>query len=283
MPRVAILTYHPIHIVENSYSGNDLLALEQDLATIERLGIPVRSLDQLFTSPNSSELLSDSINEPTVAITFDDGAVFDYVDRMHPTCGQQASAATVLEKCAARYKTLAGATPRASSFVIASPQARSELDKKDYFAGNYWPDDWWREARERRILGIESHSWDHNHPSLDRTAQRDNARGTFRNIETREEAEAEIAQSVRYIGERAGAKPKFFAYPWGEANEFLAREYLPTRGVELGLWAALGTTEAPSTGYVTHESNRWLIPRFVFGHDWRSTAELEKLLEGLRG
>ncbi len=283
MPRVAILTYHPIHIVENSYSGNDLLALEEDLATIDRLGIPVRSLDQVFTPPESRDLLSKSINEPAVAITFDDGAVFDYVDRMHPTCGPQVSAATVLEKCAARYKTLAGASPRASSFVIASPQARDELDRKDYFGGNYWPDDWWREARERGVLGIESHSWDHNHPSLERTAQRHNARGTFRNIETHAEGEAQVAQSVRYIGERAGAAPKFFAYPWGEANEFLVREYLPTRGIELGLWAAFGTSEAPSTGYVTRDTSRWLVPRFVFGHDWRSTAGLENLLEALRG
>jgi peptidoglycan/xylan/chitin deacetylase (PgdA/CDA1 family) len=283
MASVAILTYHPIHIIENSYSGNDLLALEQDLATIERLGIPVRSLDQLLTPPDRHELLGDAIDGPAVAITFDDGAVFDYVDHMHPTCGPQVSAASVLEKCAARYGTLAGAWPRASTFVIASPGARAELDRKDYFGGNYWPDDWWREARERRILGVESHSWDHNHPSLERTAQRDNARGTFRNIETHAEAEAEIAQSVRYIGERAGVAPRFFAYPWGEANDFLAREYLPTRGVELGLWAALGTTGPAAAGYVTRDTDRWLVPRFVFGHDWRATAELATLLEGLRG
>jgi peptidoglycan/xylan/chitin deacetylase (PgdA/CDA1 family) len=282
MTRVAILTYHPIHIVENSYSGNDLLALGEDLATIERLGIPIRSLDQVFTPPGSSALLTDALPDAAVAITFDDGAVFDFVDRMHPTCGPQVSAASVLKRDAARYRTLADAWPRASSFVITSPHARDELDRKDYFGGGYWPDDWWREAVESRVLGVENHGWDHNHPSLERSVQRDNVRGTFRNIETRAEAEAEIAQSVGYIEQRAGVAPKFFAYPWGEANDFLAREYLPSRGVELGTWAALGTAES-SRSYVTNESDRWLVPRFVCGHDWKSPSDLANLLGGLRG
>ncbi len=105
-------------------------------------------------------------------------------------------------------------------------------------------------------------------------------RGTFRNIETRAEAEAEVAQSMDYIEERAGTRPKFFAYPWGESSTYLHAEYLPTRGVELGLWAALSGTET-STGYVTRASNRWLVPRFVCQHDWKSPAGLEDLLRGL--
>jgi len=277
---VAILTYHPIHIVENSYSGNDLLALDADLAVIDRLGIPVRSLDQIFTPPDAAGLLEPALRGPVVAITFDDGAVFDYVDHPHPTCGPQLAAASVLRRNAARYPTLAGAWPRASTFVIASPEARDELDRKDYFGGGYWRDDWWKDAVASRVLGVESHSWDHNHPSLERSAQRDNVRGTFRNIGTRDEAEAEIAQSVRYIEERAGARPKFFAYPWGEASDYLHEQYLPTRGVELGLRAALSCPQTAS-GYVTDASNRWLVPRFVCQHDWKSPAGLEDLLRGL--
>ena len=277
MARVAILTYHPIHIVDNSYAGNDLVALESDLAAFARRGVRVRSLDQLVTPPGSERLLAP-LEGPTVAITFDDGSVFDFLDHPHPTCGPQRSAATLLRKAAG--DATSGARPYATTFVIASPEARAELDRRDYFGGGYWPDHWWREAVASGALAVESHSWDHNHPSLERSVQRDNVRGTFMNIETWDEAEAEVAQSVAYIAAHAGRAPRFFAYPWGEANEFLAREYLPRRGPELGLRAAVGSAPVAS-GYVSQSSERWNLPRFVCGHDWRDPAGLDAILEGL--
>src|SRR5690349_14559906 len=209
MRRIAILTYHPIHIVENSYAGNDLLALESDLATIDRLGLPVVSLDQAITAAASPRILEAGEGD-AVAITFDDGSVFDHDDHDHPTCGWQRSAATILRDAARRLRCLSGARPLASTFVIASPEAREEMDRVDYFGGNYWPDKWWPRAASEGVLGIESHSWDHNHPSISRSVQRDNVRGTFRNIETYEEAEAEIAQSLDYIERVAGKRPAFF-------------------------------------------------------------------------
>jgi peptidoglycan/xylan/chitin deacetylase (PgdA/CDA1 family) len=281
MSRAAILTYHPLHIIENTYAGNDLLALESDLATLDRLGIQVRSLDQLFTAPGSDRLLND-LRMPVVSITFDDGSVFDFVDRPHPTCGPQRSAATILAQNAARRPNLAASLPLATTFVIASPEARAELDRRDYFGGGYWGDEWWREAAASGVLGVESHSWDHNHPSLERTLQRDNVRGTFENIETVAEAEGEIARSLAYIERRAGVAPRFFAYPWGEANAFLVDEYLPHRGASLGLKAAVSSAPLAS-GFVTEDSGRWLVPRFVCGHDWKSPEGLEALLRGLPG
>jgi hypothetical protein len=32
---------------------------------------------------------------------------------------------------------------------------------------------------------------------------------------------------------------------------------------------------------VTDHSNRWLIPRFICGDDWKSEGDLERLLIGL--
>ena len=278
MAKVAILTYHPIHIVENDYRGNDLIALENDLESLERRGVRVRSLDQIFTPPGSAQLIAT--DEPAVAITFDDGSVFDFVDHDHPTCGPQRSAGTRLREQSRRLRALSGAAPKATTFVIASPEVRTELDRVDYFAGGYWKDDWWKAAVDSGILAVESHSWDHNHPSIARSAQRDNVRGTFRNIETEAECEAEVAQSLQYIEQRAGVRPRFFAYPWGEASPYLAGEYLPTRGVQLGLWAAFsGVPQA--CGYATQASDRWLVPRFVCGHDWRSPRDFDALLDGL--
>jgi peptidoglycan/xylan/chitin deacetylase (PgdA/CDA1 family) len=279
MSRVAILTYHPIHLDDASYSGSDLIALERDLAVIERMGIPVRSLDQIFTDAGKDSLLRE-LGPATVAITFDDGSEFDFIDRSHPALGPQRSAATVLSHAARSLQCLAGARPLASTFVIASPEARAELDRTDYASGGYWTDHWWRDAARSGVLGIESHSWDHNHASIARSAQRNNERGTFMNIETEAEAEAEIARSVAYIGERSGTPPRFFGYPWGEGNDFLARDYLPRRGPELGLHAAVASAPVIS-GYVTTLTERWLVPRFVCGWDWKSESDLETLLLGL--
>ena len=50
---LAILTYHPIHIVENTYAGSDLVALEQDLATIERMGAFVPADDDPLHVPHA--------------------------------------------------------------------------------------------------------------------------------------------------------------------------------------------------------------------------------------
>ena len=203
MQRLAILTYHPIHIVANDYAGNDLLALESDLRTIDRLGLRVVSLDQAITPCGERELLVDA-GDVAVAITFDDGSVFDFVDHDHPTCGPQRAAGTILAEAARHLPALRDARPLASTFVIASPEARVELDRKDYFGGGYWPDGWWRQATSGGVLSVESHSWDHNHPLLERSLQRDNVRGTFGNITTHAEAEGEIAQSVAYIARTAG-------------------------------------------------------------------------------
>ena len=277
MQRLAILTYHPIHIVDATYRGNDLVALERDLETIERVGLPVVSLEQAIAPCGSPGMLRANGNHAAVAITFDDGSVFDYVDHDHPTCGWQRSAATILRDASRRLSCLRSARPFASTFVIASPDARTELDRTDYFGGNYWPDSWWSAAARDGALSVESHSWDHNHPSLSRTAQRDNVRGTFRNIETFDEAEAEIAQSVAYIGRTAGVSPKFFAYPWGESNPYLTGEYLPRRGREIGLHAAFGS----QPGVVTAASDRWAVPRYVCGHDWKEPEALEAMLSTL--
>lgn len=279
MDRLAILTYHPIHIVENTYAGNDLIALERDLETIESLGLGVVSLDQGIAPPDSPRLLAPG-RGAAVAITFDDGSVFDYVDHDHPTCGRQRSAATRLREAAARLRCLAGARPLASTFVIASPEMRAEMDRNDYFGGDYWPDRWWREAAQGRELSIESHSWDHNHPSIARSLQRDNVRGTFANIDTLEEAEGEVARSIEHIARTSGTRPRFFAYPWGEPSRYLLDEYLPRRGPGLGLKAAVSSAPHAS-GFATNESNRWLVPRLVCGNDWKSPAELEALLAPL--
>ncbi|MEP7248082.1 MAG: methyltransferase domain-containing protein, partial [Gammaproteobacteria bacterium] len=48
---------------------------------------------------------------------------------------------------------------------------------------------------------------------------------------------------------------------------------------ELGIHAAF--TADP--GFFAHDSNRWTIPRFIFGRDWSSPAELREILAAAQG
>jgi hypothetical protein len=68
--------------------------------------------------------------------------------------------------------------------------------------------------------------------------------------------------------------PTLFAYPWGDASDFLVNEYFPRHEAEHGVAAAF----AGGGDFVRPDSSPWAIPRFVCGGDWKSTQELETLL-----
>jgi peptidoglycan/xylan/chitin deacetylase (PgdA/CDA1 family) len=123
-------------------------------------------------------------------------------------------------------------------------------------------------------MQIENHSWDHNHPVLARSVQRDNVRGRFDVIETEAEAEAEIARASDYIAAQTGMRPVYFAYPFGQTNDFLATDYLPRRGAAIGLRAAFTTDPRP----LNDDDSRWLLPRYVCGRDWCDDLGLERLI-----
>lgn len=130
------------------------------------------------------------------------------------------------------------------------------------------------------MIGIESHSWDHNHPDLDHVAQRDQLKGDFRNIDTFADCDVQVAGSADYIAGRLnGARPTLFAYPWGQASEYLRREYFPGYRDRHGFRAAFTTDPKP----VSKTDSIWALPRFVFGRDWKSPAQLAGLLAGCQG
>jgi hypothetical protein len=268
-PRFRILTWHSVSVTENTYNGNDQMAFAADLRTLHRCGARIWPLADALAA-----LDADTLPENVVVLTADDGSILDFLPFEHPGCGHQPGLYRLLCDFAKDAGSGAGHRPHLSSFVIASPDARAELDRKDFRGLDVWHDRWWAEATASGMLAVESHSWDHNHPSLDRTAQRENRRGDFRWIETQEECRAEVDQASDYIELRSGRRPRFLAFPWGQASAYLIEEYLPRRGCLLGLMAALGCAAQP----VDAASNRWNLPRYVFNHDWRSGAELEKIL-----
>jgi peptidoglycan/xylan/chitin deacetylase (PgdA/CDA1 family) len=259
---VLVLCYHSTNVSGLEYGLNDHVALRADLAALHARGLDLVDAGDAVREPLS--------RRGRVAITFDDGMILDAIDFMHPSWGHQDSFLRILRE----HHQHSAQKCTAASFVIASPQARAELDRKDFLGLNVWHDDWWRAASDSGYITIENHSWDHNHPSLDRSVQRNNERGNFRVIDTQADAMAEIAQASAYIEQRCGRRPQLFAYPWGEDNPYLVEQFFPSFGAQLGLTGAF-VTSAPFTA----DALPWRIPRRVCGTDWRSPQEFSDLLD----
>lgn len=275
--QIPVISYHAVNILSNSYPENDHIALAADLRLLHRLGYQIIPLDRVFDWHQGR--LPDEDVEKTVAITLDDGSWFDFYDLEHPSCGWQRGMLGILQDF--RDEVGAGNQARlhASSFVISSPAARDELDRKGLVGKGWWGDEWWPEAERSGLMSIECHSWDHNHPDLDRVAQREQLKGNFMVIDNPEDCEAQVARAADYIGEILGdRRPRYFAYPWGQASDYLRKEYLPTQQQRHGLQAAFSTEPRP----VRRGDDRWALPRYVFGRDWRQAGELQAVLEAAR-
>lgn len=264
-----ILAWHSTHITTNGYDGNDQVAFASDLRTLHRCGARIWPLAEAFEALSAGTLPGD-----IVVLTADDGSTLDFLPFAHPTCGPQPGFYRTLRDFHDEFGAAGGHRTHLSCFAIASPEARAELDRKAYLGLGLWHDRWWPEATASGFLALESHSWDHNHPSLERTCQRENRKGDFRFIETEAECRCEIDRASDYIERTAGRRPRFLAYPWGQASDYVMREYLPARGPGLGLAAALGCAPEP----VTRASDRWNLPRYMFNQHWKSPGELEALL-----
>ena len=260
-----ILAWHATNVLANTYNGNDQIAFASDLRTLDACDMQIWPLGDALDA-----LDEGALPENVVALTADDGSTLDFLPFDHPSCGPQPGLYRILRD----FRPSRAHRAHLSCFAIASPEARATLDRKDYLGLGLWHDDWWREANASGLLSIESHSWDHNHPSVDRTCQRDNQRGDFRAIDTEGECRCEIDRASDYIERRSGRRPRFLAYPWGHASDYLMREYLPRFGDGLGLRAALGCDPEP----VTARSYRWNLPRYMCNEHWKSPAELEALL-----
>lgn len=274
MACTAVLTYHSHNISGTTYSSNDHVALASDLATLHEIDAQVVPVAEVVERVRAGRLGGDS---PTVALTFDDGPLFDFADFDHPRFGPQRSFLNILRDFRARRGAAALPRLHATSFVIASPAARKAMETAEdcgyTFLDDWLAEDWWGEAASTGLIEIGNHSWDHVHHAFEAVVIGDARRDDFTLVDNYEDAEKEIAAASRYIAQRVGNPPRLFAYPFGHCNEYLVEEYLPRRGPEIGLEAALGTG-----GVLSGHCDRWAVPRVVCGHHWRSPAELRTLL-----
>lgn len=269
---IPVLTYHSNNVQENSYSGNDHIALETDLRVIDEYGLRLISLSQLADWLEGRIPFEEVRNG--IAITIDDGSWLDFHNVLHPTCGPTTSMFNILQDFR-RHAVSDRHRFHISSFVIASPEARVELDKKNLIGKGWWGHDWWKRAQQSGSMSIECHSWDHNHYTLESVAQKNNLNGDFRRIDTYEECVIHTIQANSLIANFSGRKPAFFAYPWGQASEYMLREFMPNHQDRHEYRAAFSI----EARHVSRQDDRWFLPRYVCGRDWRSPEELLDLLK----
>lgn len=257
----------------DTYSSNDHLALREDLELVRSLKIPIVSAVEAASIAVNPSV---EVSKGCIAITFDDGSWFDWHDLEHPTLGPQRSFAGILSDFSGIHPHI---RLHATSFVIASPDARQQLDRTCLIGAGWWGEEWWQAAIGSGRFAIENHSWDHHHETLQLRAT-GMAGGTFVNINCWSSADVEIRQASDYLDRRLSArKTRLFAFPYGETSPYLLEEYLPRHTMEHRLAAAFTTEPTP----VTRNSSRWALGRYVCGQHWKSTDELHALLRDALG
>ena len=269
MPNCAILTYHSQNISDQAAGHNDHLALREDLEAMHAAGLRFISLHGLMDILDGKRPANDLA--ASICLTFDDGCDFDVRDLDYPGAGMQRSFLGILEDFVAAHGPEAQSELHATSFVIASPEARRIIDARSLFGHGWISDDWWKSAAGSRLMDIGNHGWDHNHPDLDPGAE---GAGGFVSIDTPEQCERQVIQAAEYIASVTGQSPAFFCYPFGESSAYIREHFFPEQLKTHRCRAALGT----EPGVVSRVSDRWNLPRYVCGRDWQSPGELLEML-----
>jgi peptidoglycan/xylan/chitin deacetylase (PgdA/CDA1 family) len=272
---VPVLTYHAVNISGNDYANNDHVAFAADLRLIDDLGLRIVPLhwvvDQLLGTANRD--LSRC-----VALTCDDGSHFDWFDLEHPAHGPQRSLFNLMGDFEHERGTQAQPDLHLTCFVIASPEAREHIDRQCLIGRGWMGDAWWKPALQSGRIAIENHSFDHNHAAIPSPGVDGMQRGSFLSVDTRERADAEIAQAARAIDAAIEpARTTLFCYPFGHVNDYLRTEYLPRHSATHGMRAAFGDGAVP----VTQGSDRWNLPRYICGWHWKAPQELRGVLQAV--
>lgn len=263
--KAAILAYHSQNIAGNETSNNDHLALAADLDVLHTAGCRFVSLETLVNILSGK--VSPASGSALICLTFDDGCDYDVRSLEFPGHGIQPGLLQIMEAFVSRHGQTAQPGLHATSFVIASAEARRLIDSKSLFGSGHMSDDWWQMADAHPLMAIGNHGWDHNHPDLE---EEHYPRGGFEQVSSLEHCRQQVVQAAGYIAQKTGRRPRFFSYPFGESSEYIRNEYFPKRGDEHACLAAVGT----DPGLVTGQSNRWNLPRLVCGRDWSTPESL---------
>ena len=278
LQRIPVLTYHSHRIEGTSYETNDHVAFCHDLRTIQARRfsiIPLGHIAAWVSAPHAQELPIRA-----VGLSCDDGANADYYDCDHPVYGPQRSFYNILHDFQTEIGPAAQPLLHMTSFVVASPGVRRELDARCLapLGLHGMTDDWWAAAAQSGLFGIENHSWDHNHPDISWVCAAEQRAGDFGQIDSYAECRSEIQQAATFIHAKIRpAWPGLLAYPWGQSSGYLRETYLPAAQTAHRMRAAFKADD----DYITASSSRWALPRFVCGSGWTTPAELGAILDGV--
>ena len=271
-----VLAYHSHNISANDYSTNDHVAFASDLRTITRCGVRIVPLSEVVRHLEAG--LDGAPKSIMAAITFDDGPAFDFADFTHPRLGAQRSFLNIMRDFRSEQGEYAQPQLHATSFVIASPDARKAMEMADDcgypYLSDWLGDAWWADAIKTGLLDVGNHSWDHVHHAPDSIAISVDRRDNFELVDNYLDADREIRRATELIESRTGSRCRYFAFPFGHVNRYLLEDYLPGRRVEHRMEAAFGTGGRA----IERTDSVWNIPRLVCGHHWKSPGELEALL-----
>lgn len=274
--KALVLAYHSHNIAGDDYATNDHVALASDLESLTEAGTRIVALERIAARVREGAVGTDGCVE--VGLSFDDGPLFDFADFVHPRFGPQRSFLNIFRDFHARHP---GAQPdlQGTSFVIASPGARGEMERAEScgytFLTDWLTDAWWPEAADSGLLAIGNHSWDHVHHAVGEIATSRGVRDNFETVDNYVDADREIRRAAAYINARIGGRCTLFAFPFGHANGYLVDEYLPQRVDEHGMTAAFGTGGGP----VRASDSVWNIPRAMCGWHWKTPDELVALVK----
>ena len=285
--KVPVLLYHSwTGAAPCNYGSSDLVALEQDIQTLQQNGWAVMPLKEVVRW-QLGWCTSSSMPDKVVALTFDDGHAAD-VDYNYDPCGQQRSVRSIL----------INAGVHGSTFVIASPAARSLIDTSGHMSHL-----WWDTVNNESLMTVYNHSLDHDHNSITYPPPYDPAVGNIRlpaggaadsvwkglNDPLRFTNWASSNRYVRIAGEfiesKIGEYPEIFAHPFGYASTYMKSTYFPSypgqhRTIAAFCTEVAGNGPAPDN-YVTRDSDRYCLPRFTKGASWNTPQELMDILDGV--
>jgi hypothetical protein len=90
------------------------------------------------------------------------------------------------------------------------------------------------------------------------------AKADFTQVDNEGDADAQILDAARYIDKRTnGRASPFFAYPFGQYNDFLIDRYFPSNRSRIGIEAAVTVDGRP----LRTTDNIWTLPRFSCGYN----------------
>lgn len=255
------------------HSGNahDYQVLPEILDRAAALKLPILPLLALAKALQDQTMAQ--LPQRSLYLSFDDGQDMDFVDVDHPVHGPQPSFARLLQEAELRHSP--SQPLHATSFVIASPLARAQIQEKEMLGYPWMSDRWWNPAVASGRFHIANHSYDHLSASADPVKQRDGVRGDFSSIAHYDDANWQIRKArelIHFICPNPGAAPgsSLFCYPYGHTSRYLLDHYWPKFPHEHGSIGAVTCEPA----LVRPDTNRFAIPRFVMGMHWNDPTEL---------